>query len=246
MDHNGKVFILPLDSHTTSLAYHIATSSAFYDAKRYSINQVYDIENYRASCSASTELTFNIVTSSASATQGLRLLKEDAQVVQLIAKVIRDCKISLSSVELQMSHQLLVEAILVHFGVPFDQIATVARQIQEKLRCYPKGVIPTFNGIADPESLKLFWMLINDVPCTLKMMRDRLNNLADWNINGATTSTADRAFTELENIAQNLLGSDDLEGLPPILINLSLAFENYETYSGSSFKFIQRFNEEKE
>ena len=123
-DQHGTTAVLWSDSHTP-LVRHIATCN-INTLTRYCINQVYVKGSIGYPPEPTTELAFDIVTPSASR-------DADAKVIATFSRILQDCPFNPLPVFLQVSHHLLVEAILVYCGVPVDQQSTACHELTRKL-----------------------------------------------------------------------------------------------------------------
>ena len=222
--------MLPTDSHTP-LAFYVA-SFGVTDFKRYCVHQVYtDHHSIGAPPEANSELAFDIVSPPSVDESTLR--QSDAEVLRVFANVLKDC--TQSNIMLQLSHHLLVDAILIYCQVPDDQRSKVCRQLVQKLKSVPNGAI---GFVADEdEQLKRVWKLLSFTG-SFSSVEKHLKRLPDW-IGSDAAILAERAFKELEEII-NLAGAENRGQKNRIFIQLNLivGLENYETHSGFLFRFI--------
>lgn len=224
VDLNGSLAVLPVDSHT-SLARYI-TSYNIRKLKRYCVNHVYRSDSSGSPLEASTELAFDIVSSEREAAY-------DAQVIQLIANTLRDCKVKF--VEIQMSHHLLVEALLVYCKVPADKRSKFCQRLKMK-----NGMIQSLvkEDFVTDAQLKLFLKLIN-IRGSFDGLITYFGRLPDWVESGAA-ALADEGFKELKEII-NVYEEKNRKLRDvwryPVRIKVNVGFENYETHSGFLFRF---------
>jgi len=200
INSRGAAVVLPTDSHTPFARY-IATYNIS-EFKRYCVNHVYNeaLKNTGQPPEPSTELVFDIVTSKSSKASTLR--QADAQVVQVISRVMKDCK--LSSIEIQMSHHLLLEAILVYCKVPVHHRSEVLAQFDVN-----SGIISFvhdgFKGLLIKNSqIYNIWRLLH-VRGSLSDVKSLFAGLPDWIGSGAAL-LANQAFNEFKS--QNLCLND--------------------------------------
>ncbi len=225
VDCYGSLLVLPVDSHT-SLARYIASYN-IKKLKRYCVNQVYRSDSSSSPPESSSELSFDIVSSE-------RKASHDAQVIQLIANTLRDCKVQF--VVVQMSHHLLVEALLVYCKVPVEKRSKFCQSLKMK-----DGMIQRFtkqDSIND-DQLRLFLKLIN-LRGDLDLLMAYFRRLPDWAESGAA-ALADEGFKELKEIITIYEAKKQklkrLVWRYPVIIKLNVGFENYETHSGFLFRF---------
>lgn len=221
-----------MDSYT-SFARHISTYNIT-DFKRYCVNQVFtDGVKYNALLQEpSTELAFDIVTPPSAKAVDLR--RADAEVIQVIERVLKDCK--LSYVVLQINHHLLIEAILVYCKVPLDRRSRILSQSNlksELTQLVRDGLLTFLNLFTSFDLLK--------ARGNLKEVKFKFENLPDWDGSEAAL-LANQAFNELEEI-QNICQAKDKKGfMYPVFIDVSVGHEYYETHSGFIFKFTSQPN----
>ncbi len=234
MDNNGVTIVLPNDSHTP-FAYHIANqyNSITAELKRYCIDQVYKGQTYVGPPELSTELAFDIVSPSSAKSSELR--RADAEMVQVIAAVLKDC--GLPSVVIKLSHYSLLQAILNHCNIPNDdQRSTWCRQAKEELKRVQFNRPNGFKANLDVRMKSLLNLLI--LHGNLDQVKTRLNSLPAW-VGSEVASMADKAFADLEEILSNI-NDDDRKGYS-VCIDLSVGLENYDNimgFDGFLFRFV--------
>ena len=217
-DQHGTTAVLWSDSHTP-LARHIATYN-IQELKRYCINQIYKTGSIGSPPEPTTELAFDIVTQSASP-------QADANVIATFSKILQDCPFTPLPVFLQVSHHLLVEAILVYCGVPVDQQSTACNVLIRKL--------------GDKEACRDLFTFTRPLDQLLALISARgdlqdvklyLTNLPSWE--GDAALLAEQAFTELEEI----ISQSKALGLQcPVFISVNTCLELYDSHSGFVFRF---------
>lgn len=233
---NGTLAVLPTDSFT-SFARHVA-SYEIIELKRFSINQVYQLTNDARFSGQppepiNTELALDIVSTPSSTGKALR--QADAEIIKIFDQVLnKDCQ--LSCVVLQLSHRLLIEAILIYFKVPLGMRSKACRRLQKELKCRNKGA---------SELLKIIMKILIFVKGSLNDVRSQLRGLPDW-IGSEADSLAEKAFGELKEIINFLsspanTGQDDCLSCQ-IFLSLSFGLEYYDTHSGFLFNFIHEWS----
>lgn len=224
VDFKGSLAVLPVDSHT-SLARYIASYSIS-KLKRYCVHQVYSPDSSGSPPEPRTELAFDLASSE-------RKSSQDAQVIQLIANILRDCKKSF--VVLQLSHHLLVEALLVYCQVPVDQRSNFCQHLKME-----RGAIKRLSSqdfISD-DRLELFLNLVN-MKRDLNGLKAYFGGLPGWVESGAA-AIADEGFKELKEIISIYKAKNrnlKKRWRYPVCIKVNVGFENYDTHSGFLFRF---------
>ncbi len=224
IDEHGTLALLPGDSYTI-FARHVASYNIITELKRYCVSHVYNgLVTIGTPPEPSTELAFDIVSSSSAEPSELR--KADAEVVQVIGNVLKDC--GLPSVVIKLSHYSLLQAILTYCNIPSGgQRLNMCRKAKEELRNVQFNRPRGFNANLDAQMKSLLSLLI--VHGSLDDVKSTLISLPDW-VESEAASMADKAFTDLEEILRNIIG-DDQEGYP-VYIDLSVGLDNYKNLSG--------------
>ena len=223
-DQYGTTAILWADSYTP-LARHITTYNIA-ELKRYCINQIYKASSIGNPPEPTTELAFDIVTPSASR-------QADAEVIVTFSKILQECQLP---VVLQVSHHLLVKAILEYCGVPEEEQSMACHQLTQKIknieadleRYNPIDLTFTRNQTAPDQLLSLF-----SARGELRAVQSYLIGLPDWQ--GDIALLAEQAFTELDEII-NQAKSHGLHC--PVYISVNTCLERYDSHSGFLFRFI--------
>ena len=234
IDKRGTTVVLPMDSHTP-FARHIVNYDIT-ELKRYSINQVYqnygftDIPDSKLEFRpprSQVDLAFDIVTPSPSR-------QTDAEVIVNFSKVLRDCGLP---VVLQISHHLLLKAILIHCKVRSEQETATCFQLNKKLADKYRNLFGhSYRETSTPQQHQqspLFEKLLKllDIVGKIEDVRPCITNL----LRGRALELADQALTEL----QEIITEAKRMGLAcPIFLCLNVGLENYDTHSGLLFRFI--------
>jgi len=224
VDLNGSLAVLPVDSHTSLARYIVSYSIS--KLKRYCVHHVYSTGSSSSPPGPSTELAFDLVSCE-------RKVAQDVQVIQLFANTLRDCEEKF--VVLQLSHHLLVEALLIYCKVPADRRSEFCQHLKMK-----RGTIQRCSrqDFISEERLNLFLELIN-MKRDLNGLMTYFGRLPGWTESGAAV-IADEGFKELKEIITIYKAKNrklKKSWRYPICIKANVGFENYDTHSGFLFRF---------
>lgn len=232
IDKYSTVVVLPNDSHTP-FARHIASYNIKTELKRYCVSHVYNCSLIGPPPEPNTESAFDVVSPPSAGSSELR--KADAEVVQVIQNVLKDC--GLPSVVIKLSHCSLLQAVLKYCNIPNDdQTAKVFRQAKEELERFNR---PREFLLDDQMELLLSLFIIHG---ELNEVKTKLSNLPDWTKSEAA-SMAQKAFDELEGILSNLTRSEDDRESYRLYIDLSVGIEKHNALSGFDgflFNFVYK------
>ena len=189
-----------------------------------------------------TGLAFDIVTHSVSH-------QADAEVLVNCAKVLQDCQLP---VVLQISHHLLLKAVLVHCQVPEDAHSETCFEVKRKLverYSYLFGgtlnIIQRFIPLQPYTPLMKQLLNLIDVTGSLEEVKSHListdvdpshlSALSIFGSNSKAAEMANHAFNELEQI---ITIAKRIGLSSSIFVCLDVGLENYYTHSGFVFRFI--------
>ena len=227
MTVGGGVVTLAWDL-LSPFARYVARSPNLTWLKRYSVGHIYS----ERKCVGlhpreSPELAFDIVT------PGPSSQLSDAEVIATISDVFHDSRLRLNRpVHLELSHHLLLKALLIHCGIPDDKRADVCKilkfcgqsegQLQSRIAklAIPRQSIDTLLSLIAVEGP------LNKVAAALTNVTNR---------KGEAASLAKQAFHEMEVIVAHA----ECMGLKsPATVQIELAVHHYSSYSGIIFRFV--------
>jgi len=233
MNHAGGVVTLPCDLHTPFARY-ISRSNISW-LKRYTIDQVFG--ERKLVClhpKSSLELAFDIVTPSPAS------VLTDAEVLATLSDVLNDSHLRINRpMMLQLSHHLLLKAVLIHCGIPEDKRWELCHILKTRSKSEGQIYSRTSKLIIPRQSIDMLTNLL-ELEGSVSKLTASLTNLLSRK--GEAASLAKQALHELEAIANH---AEYMGQKSPYCIRIDVALQFYSTHSGIIFRFVCQSNMKK-
>ena len=226
MNFAGGIVTLPVELQTP-FARFISRSNISW-LKRYCIDVVYSERKLVGlHPRSSPELAFDIVTPSPGS------VLTDAEVLSTFSDVFYDFRLRLNRpVVLQLSHHLLLKAVLIHCGIPEEKRSDLCQILKTLSKSEGQLQSRTAKLAIPRQSIDMLVSLLQ-LEGSLTKITSSLTSLL--NRKGEAASLAKQALYELDAI---IAIAEHMGQKSSISIRLNVALSSYATHSGFVFRFV--------